>query len=63
VNQTKEAAMLVRLLEDSNQSVSKEIERLAQQERTFASKRTTIIGLGKYKMEIDIKAETEKMRS
>ena len=54
--------MLVRCLENSNQTVGKDLERLAQQDQAFAKKRTTIIGLGKYKMEIDITAETEKMR-
>lgn len=54
--------MLVRSLENSNQSVSKELERLAQQDQGFAKKRTQIIGLGKYKMEIDIGAEVQKVR-
>jgi len=54
--------MLVRHLENSNQSVGKDLERLAQKDESFAKKRTAIIGLGKYKMEIDITAETEKMR-
>ena len=55
--------MLVKILEDSNQSVGKDLERLAQQDSSFQSSRKTVIGLGKYTMEIDIKKETQKVKS
>ena len=61
--QKREAAMLVKILEDSNQSVGKDLERLAQQDSSFQSSRKTVIGLGKYTMEIDIKKETQKVKS
>jgi hypothetical protein len=35
---------------------------LASKDIKFKTKRTTIIGLGKFKMEIDITKETEKIR-
>ena len=60
--QKREAATLVKILEDSNQSVGKDLEMLASQDSSFRSKRSVIIGLGKFKMEIDIDAETKKMK-
>lgn len=54
--------MLVKILEDSNQAVSKELETLAGQDSQFNKKRSMVIGLGKFKMEIDIAAETKKLR-
>ena len=60
--QKREAAILVNILEDCNQSVGKELEMLASQDSSFKKKRSTIIGLGKFKMEIgDIAAETKKL--
>ena len=54
--------MLVKILEDSNQSVGKDLERLASQDSSFGNSRKTVIGLGKYTMEIDIKKETAKVK-
>lgn len=62
VQQKREAATLVRILEESNQQVGKDLETLASQDSSFQKKRSTIIGLGKFKMEIDIDAETKKMK-
>ena len=61
-NQKREAATLVKILEDSNQCIEKDLERLAQQDSSFHSARKTVIGVGKYTMEVDIKKETVKMK-
>lgn len=61
-NQHNEASMLIQALEESNQTVSRDLEILAGNDPKFKKKRTTIIGLGKFKMEIDIGKETEKVR-
>ena len=61
-NQHREAADLISALEESNQTISKELELLANRDPDFTSKRNTIIGLGKYKMEINIRQETEKLK-
>ena len=60
--QKREAAVLVKILEDSNQVVGRELETLAGQDSSFQEKRSMVIGLGKYKMEIDIAAETKKLQ-
>ena len=62
VDQKREAATLVKIFEDSNQCIEKELESLAQQDKSFRSARKTVIGVGKYTMEIDIKKETAKMK-
>lgn len=54
VEQKREAATLVKILEDSNQCIEKDLESLAQQDKSFKSARKTVIGIGKYTMEIDI---------
>ena len=54
--------MLITALEESNQAVSKQLEQLAGRDSEFSQSRKTIIGLGKFKMEIDIKKEQQKMK-
>lgn len=39
------------------------LEAVAMQESSYNNKKKTVIGLGKFKMEIDIKDETKKMKS
>ena len=54
--------MLVKILEDSNQVVGKDLESLARQDFSFSKKRTTIIGLGNFKMEVNLSKEMAKVK-
>lgn len=42
--------------------MGRDLEQLASQDPGFEKKRSQIIGLGKFKMEIDVAAETRKMK-
>ena len=42
--------------------MGKDLEHLASLDSSFQKKRCLVIGLGKFKMEIDIAAETKKMK-
>jgi superfamily II DNA/RNA helicase len=61
-DQKSQAAFLIKLLEDSNTTVGKELEAVARGCEEFRRRRKMVIGLGKYKMEIDVEEETRKLR-
>ena len=60
-SQTQQACMLVKILEQSNQVITRELEELAMQDPTFKRSRVTI-GVKNFNMKINIKKEQEKMK-
>ena len=55
-SQTQQACMLVKILEQSNQVITRELEELAMQDPTFKRSRVTI-GVKNFNMKINIKKE------
>ena len=53
--------MLVKILEQSNQIITKELEELAMHDPNFKRARVTI-GLKNFNMQINVKKEQEKMK-
>ena len=53
--------MLVKILEQSNQIVNKDLEELALRDPSFKKNRVTI-GVKGFSMKIDVKQETQKMK-
>ena len=53
--------MLIKILESSNQVITKELEELAMQDPSFKRSRVTI-GVKNFNMKINIKQEQEKMK-
>ena len=59
--QTQQASMMVKVLEQSNQVITRELEELAMQDAGFRRQRVTI-GVKGFSMKVNIKAEQEKMK-
>jgi len=55
------ATMLVKILEQSNQIVNKDLEELALQDPSFKKNRVTI-GIKGFSMKVNVKQETQKMK-
>ena len=60
-NESHKACMLVKILEQSNQIITKELEELAMHDPNFKRARVTI-GIKNFNMQINVKKEQEKMK-
>ena len=61
-NEKREAGMLVKILESSNQVVTQELEQLAMQDSGFNKSRMTI-GIKNFNMKVDLKKEEKKLKN